>query len=271
MTEHAVSPDGVIPIVNGDEHAVAAGSTIGDLLRALELSPAAVVVEYNREIVRDRERLDRAGAGHRRCGGDRSFRGWRMTDVDARRGKHRHAVRDRGTHAPLAAHGGHRQVPRRADDMVRAIDASGAEVVTVAVRRVSLDRSRDDGVLAHLDPSALLPALEHGRLLHGGGRHALRAARARGGIQRVGEARGHRRSGHAPSRHRGAARGHAHARGARGSWCWPTRTTISITRAAPRGCRRGRGDAARVADRVGARAPQPVLASARSSIGSPCR
>mgnify|MGYP001597841956 FL=1 len=58
MTEHAVSPDGVIPIVNGEAHAVAAGSTIGDLLRELELSPAAVVVEYNREIVRDRERLD---------------------------------------------------------------------------------------------------------------------------------------------------------------------------------------------------------------------
>jgi thiamine biosynthesis protein ThiS len=58
MTEHAVSPDGVIPIVNGEEHAVAAGSTIGDLLRELELSPAAVVVEYNREIVLDRQRLD---------------------------------------------------------------------------------------------------------------------------------------------------------------------------------------------------------------------
>jgi thiamine biosynthesis protein ThiS len=58
MTEHAVSPDGVIPIVNGEEHAVAAGSTIGDLLRELDVSPAAVVVEYNREIVRDRERLN---------------------------------------------------------------------------------------------------------------------------------------------------------------------------------------------------------------------
>jgi len=42
---------------------------------------------------------------------------------------------------------------RSPDEMIRALDASGAEVVTVAVRRVSLDRSRDDGVLAHLDPS----------------------------------------------------------------------------------------------------------------------
>jgi len=37
--------------------------------------------------------------------------------------------------------------------MVRAIDASGAEVVTVAVRRVNLDRTRDEGILYHLDPS----------------------------------------------------------------------------------------------------------------------
>ena len=37
--------------------------------------------------------------------------------------------------------------------MVRAIEASGAEVVTVAVRRVDLDRTREQGVLYHLEPS----------------------------------------------------------------------------------------------------------------------
>ena len=43
--------------------------------------------------------------------------------------------------------------------MVQSIDASGAEVVTVAVRRVDLDRSKDAGVLHYLDPSRffLLP------------------------------------------------------------------------------------------------------------------
>jgi thiazole synthase len=35
--------------------------------------------------------------------------------------------------------------------MVRAIEASGAEIVTVAVRRVDLDRTREEGVLYHLD------------------------------------------------------------------------------------------------------------------------
>jgi thiazole synthase len=37
--------------------------------------------------------------------------------------------------------------------MIAAIDASGAEVVTVAVRRVDLDRTKDTGILHHLDPS----------------------------------------------------------------------------------------------------------------------
>jgi thiazole synthase len=37
--------------------------------------------------------------------------------------------------------------------MIKAIEASGAEVVTVAVRRVDLDRSKDEGLLHHLDPA----------------------------------------------------------------------------------------------------------------------
>ena len=36
--------------------------------------------------------------------------------------------------------------------MVDAIRASGAEMVTVAVRRVDLDRSKSEGILFHLDP-----------------------------------------------------------------------------------------------------------------------
>ncbi|MEP7326293.1 MAG: thiazole synthase [Gemmatimonadota bacterium] len=37
--------------------------------------------------------------------------------------------------------------------MLRALEASGAEVVTVAVRRVDLDRRKEEGVLYHLYPS----------------------------------------------------------------------------------------------------------------------
>lgn len=39
---------------------------------------------------------------------------------------------------------------RTNDEMVRAIDASGAEAVTVAVRRVNLDRADEEGILHHL-------------------------------------------------------------------------------------------------------------------------
>jgi len=44
---------------------------------------------------------------------------------------------------------------RSNEEMVRAIEASGAEIVTVAVRRVDLDRSRDASILHHLDPKRL--------------------------------------------------------------------------------------------------------------------
>jgi thiazole synthase len=40
--------------------------------------------------------------------------------------------------------------------MIEAIEASGAEVVTVAVRRVDLDRSKEEGILHHLDSSRFL-------------------------------------------------------------------------------------------------------------------
>src|SRR5918999_35134 len=41
---------------------------------------------------------------------------------------------------------------RTNQEMVQAIEASGAEIVTVAVRRVDLDRSKEEGVLHHLSP-----------------------------------------------------------------------------------------------------------------------
>ncbi len=39
--------------------------------------------------------------------------------------------------------------------MVRSIEASGAEIVTVAVRRVDLDRTNEAGILHHLDPERI--------------------------------------------------------------------------------------------------------------------
>ena len=42
---------------------------------------------------------------------------------------------------------------RDAETMVRAIEATGADAVTVAVRRVDLDRTAEGSILRHLDPS----------------------------------------------------------------------------------------------------------------------
>lgn len=45
---------------------------------------------------------------------------------------------------------------RTNQEMVDAIEASGAEVVTVAVRRVDLDRTKEEGILFHLDAERYL-------------------------------------------------------------------------------------------------------------------
>jgi thiazole synthase len=44
---------------------------------------------------------------------------------------------------------------RSNEAMVQAIEASGAEMVTVAVRRIDLDRTREEGILYHLDPERI--------------------------------------------------------------------------------------------------------------------
>ncbi|MGH7506424.1 MAG: thiazole synthase, partial [Longimicrobiales bacterium] len=41
------------------------------------------------------------------------------------------------------------------ETMVRAIEAADAEMVTVAVRRVDLDRTKEEGILHHLDPERI--------------------------------------------------------------------------------------------------------------------
>ena len=77
-------------------------------------------------------------------------------------------------------------------DMIGAIEASGAEVVTVAVRRVDLNRANEEGILHHLDPEAFFLLANTAGCYTA--EDAIRYARlARGGwFQRVGEARSHR-------------------------------------------------------------------------------
>jgi thiamine biosynthesis protein ThiS len=54
----AASPTLLGLTVNGEPRAVAPGTSLGALLRALALDPRLIVVERNREILRDREAFD---------------------------------------------------------------------------------------------------------------------------------------------------------------------------------------------------------------------
>ncbi len=60
LMTHITVPDGgvIAPTVNGERRSIAAGSTLGDLLRSLELDPRTVVVEHNGVVLRDRDAYD---------------------------------------------------------------------------------------------------------------------------------------------------------------------------------------------------------------------
>jgi thiamine biosynthesis protein ThiS len=59
MAHLEVGSEAVAIVVNGDPREVPAGSTVASLLASLELDPRLVVVERNREILRDREAFPR--------------------------------------------------------------------------------------------------------------------------------------------------------------------------------------------------------------------
>ena len=88
------------------------------------------------------------------------------------------------------------------ETMVEAIRASGTAMVTLAVRRVDLDRTQSEGILFHLDPEEffLLPNTAGCYTAE----DAIRYARlARRWLQRVAQARGHWRRDHVGTRHAG--------------------------------------------------------------------
>jgi thiamine biosynthesis protein ThiS len=59
MTQTVAQRPVIAVTVNGDERLIPLGRTLGDLLREHELDPRMVVVERNREILRERESFDR--------------------------------------------------------------------------------------------------------------------------------------------------------------------------------------------------------------------
>ncbi len=53
---HTEAPGATIALtVNGEPRAIPEGSTLADLLGTLQLDPRLIVVEHNREILRDRD------------------------------------------------------------------------------------------------------------------------------------------------------------------------------------------------------------------------
>jgi len=83
---------------------------------------------------------------------------WRFGDAFVSSSKTAFTIAGRDFQSRLMVGTGKYKSP---DEMVRAIDASGAEVVTVAVRRVNLNRDTDDGVLPHLDPARMKARKPH--------------------------------------------------------------------------------------------------------------
>jgi thiamine biosynthesis protein ThiS len=59
MAHMEVSSDSFAIVVNGEPREIPVGSTVASLLASLELDPRLVVVERNREILRDRDSFGR--------------------------------------------------------------------------------------------------------------------------------------------------------------------------------------------------------------------
>ena len=138
-----------------------------------------------------------------------------------------------------------------------AIEAAGAEIVTVAVRRVNITDPGDDNLLDHLplDRFTILPNTAGCYTAEDAVRTARLAREA--GVGTLREARGDRRREDALPRRPGDARGRRAARG-RGLPGAAVRHRRPDRLQAPRGHGLRRGDAAGGADRLGARHPQPV-------------
>ena len=136
--------------VNGEPRRAAAGSTIADLVRALELDPAKVAVERNGEIA---PRSTLAGAAladgdvleivHFVGGGE----GNSMTDTDT------WTVAGRTFRSRLiVGTGKYKDFAQNA----AAVEASGAEIVTVAVRRVNVSDPKAPMLTDFIDPKKIV-------------------------------------------------------------------------------------------------------------------
>src|SRR3954471_20531644 len=193
----AATPDELALIVNGAERRIPAGWTLADLLASLALDARTVVIERNGIILRDRAsfaKLELASDDSIEIvhfvgeGGASGARRSDFSDYSERPAAFHH----RGPRVSLTANGGHGQVRvQRADDRGDRRLGCGSRD-----RRCAAGGSRP--VQGRGDPApsrsgSVLPAGKHCRVLQCHRRDSLRSSGARGRIQRMGEARGHRR------------------------------------------------------------------------------
>jgi thiamine biosynthesis protein ThiS len=178
-------------VVNGASRRFDEPLTAAGLLAVLELDPRAVVVELNRRIVRRPELEHTALATATRWSWCTLSEAGDMSDtLDTPLVIGGHAFRSRlfvgtGKYADNAR-------------MIAAIEASGAECVTVAVRRVDLDRSKGSRGPPSPRSGPILSSRQYRGVLLGGRGGALRPAGPRRRVQRLREARSHRRQGNPP-------------------------------------------------------------------------
>jgi thiazole synthase len=132
----------MIVIVNGDRKQVAEGATVKDLIALLGLSPDRIAVEVNRKIVKkgqwDSTELregDKVEVVHFVGGGQ----GEDCLIIAGRRFRSR-LILGTGKYPSYEV-------------MVKALEASGAEMVTVAVRRVNLTDQSKESLLDYIDTS----------------------------------------------------------------------------------------------------------------------
>ncbi|HET9533483.1 MAG TPA: sulfur carrier protein ThiS, partial [Blastocatellia bacterium] len=130
-------------LVNGEERVVADGLTVAGLLQTLRLKPERLAVELNRKIVRRAEwgstslsDGDKVEVVHFVGGGQNSI----MSDnlVIAGREFKSRLILGTGKYESFEL-------------MERALDASGTDMVTVAVRRVNLTDRSKESLLDHID------------------------------------------------------------------------------------------------------------------------
>lgn len=130
--------------LNGDDRKVAAGGSIADLVRSLDLDPAKVAVERNRQIV-TRSTLEQVKVEQgdeleivHFVGGGSGDDSW---TVAGRTFKSRLIV-GTGKYKDFA-------------ENAAAVEASGAEIVTVAVRRVNVMDPNQPVLMDYIDPKKI--------------------------------------------------------------------------------------------------------------------